>query len=99
MRVLSSLDLIILFIINRYDSTTGTFTVPSDGDGFYYFSVYLAIDGGAAFVFDVEVNGQLLCSVNSDLSESPSTDRDSATCSGITYVSEGNIYVRSQKNV
>ena len=32
--------LLILFIVYRYDSTTGTFTVPSGGDGFYYFSVY-----------------------------------------------------------
>ena len=29
-----------LFIVYRYDSKTGTFTVPSGGDGFYYFSVY-----------------------------------------------------------
>ena len=29
-----------LFIVYRYDSTTGTFTVPPGGDGFYYFSVY-----------------------------------------------------------
>ena len=29
-----------LFIVYRYNSTTGTFTVPPGGDGFYYFSVY-----------------------------------------------------------
>ena len=29
-----------LFIVYRYDSTTGTFTVPPGGDGFYYFYVY-----------------------------------------------------------
>ena len=29
-----------LFIVYRYYNTTGTFTVPSGGDGFYYFSVY-----------------------------------------------------------
>ena len=29
-----------LFIVYRYDSTTTTFTVPSGGAGFYYFSVY-----------------------------------------------------------
>ena len=29
-----------LFIVNRYDSTNGTFTVPPGGDGFYNFSVY-----------------------------------------------------------
>ena len=83
-----------LLAINRYDSTTGTFTVPSGGDGYYYFSVYLAIEGDAAVVFDVEVNGALLCSANSDLTESPATDRDSASCSGITYTSEGRIFTR-----
>ena len=29
-----------LFIVYRYDSTSGTFTVPPGGDGFYYFSIY-----------------------------------------------------------
>ena len=29
-----------LYIVYRYDNTTGSFTVPPGGDGFYYFSVY-----------------------------------------------------------
>ena len=33
-----------LFIIYRYDSTTGTFTAPPSGDGFYYFSFLLFTD-------------------------------------------------------
>ena len=29
-----------VIVVYRYNSTTGTFTVPPGGDGFYYFSVY-----------------------------------------------------------
>ena len=46
-----------LFIAYRYDSTTGTFTVPSSGDGFYYFSAFLTADGDEYVYFDVELNG------------------------------------------
>ena len=48
--------------IYRYDSSTGTFTVPPGGDGFYYFSVYLSINSIESAYFDVEVNEQRLCS-------------------------------------
>ena len=79
--------------------------MPSGGDGFYYFSVYLAINAGSIIiVFDVEVNGELLCSPNSDLTSSPVSDRESVSCSGVTYVSEGRIFTyhwmifRTRKN-
>ena len=42
-----------LNFIYRYDSTTGSFTVPSGGDGFYYFSVYLLVHNGEYSRFDI----------------------------------------------
>ena len=72
-----------------YDSTTGTFTVPPGGDGYYYFSVYLNADGDESSIFDVELNGERICTVRSDLTESPSTDWETTVCSGITYAVEG----------
>ena len=67
----------------RYDSTTGTFTVPPGGDGYYYFSVYLRVNGDEAGTFDVEINGELLCTAYSDLTESSSTDDQITSCSGV----------------
>ena len=77
------------FIINRYDSTTGTFTVPPGGDGFYYFSVFLTADGDEAAYFDIELNGELICSAISDLTESANTDPEITTCSGVLFALEG----------
>ena len=77
-----------LFIVYRYDSSTGTFTVPSGGDGFYYFSVYLRLNGAQSATFDILVNGGLICTAFSDLSLSPSGDSEAASCTGITFAAE-----------
>ena len=58
-----------LFIVYRYDSTTGTFTVPSGGDGFYYFSVYLWVRPDRAAYFEIELNGELICTAASDVND------------------------------
>ena len=44
--------------------------MPPGGAGYYYFSVFLTVDGDEAAYFDVELNGDLLCTVYGDLSES-----------------------------
>ena len=80
-----------LFTVYRYHSSTGTFTVPPGGDGFYYFSVYLLAHGAESAIFNVELNGELLCTNYSDLTESPSSDEQSTSCSGITYAAEGKL--------
>ena len=81
-----------LFIINRYDSTTGTYTVPPGGDGFYHFSVFLTVDGDILATFDMELNGELVCTVYSDLTESPSTDPEITTCNGVLFAVEGILF-------
>ena len=78
-----------LFIVYSYDSTNGTFTVPSGGDGFYYFSVYLRVHGDISLIFDVEINGDRICTIYSDLTESPGSDSEITLCSGVANVVEG----------
>ena len=82
-----------LFYIYRYDITTGTFTVPPGGDGFYYFSVYLRFYGDQSAGFEVEINGELLCTVAPDLTETDALDLYLASCSSVAYAAEG-IYIR-----
>ena len=82
-----------MLIIYRYDSTTGIFTVPPGGDGYYYFSVYFRVDGDISAAFEIEVNGELLCTAYSDLSESPNSDSQVMSCGGTAYTVEG-IYIK-----
>ena len=53
--------IILLFnLICRYDSSTGTFIVPSGGDGYYYFSIYFLGDDNEFGFFELEINGEFL---------------------------------------
>ena len=63
--------------------------MPPGGDGFYYFSSYMRTLGGKFANFDIEINGELICSVTADINDSSSGDREITSCSGATYASEG----------
>ena len=76
-----------LFIVYRYESTTGTFTVPPGGDGYYYFSVYLLVPTFEQAWFDIEINGEVLCTAFGDNDDI--LDYGQATCSAATYATEG----------
>ena len=76
-------------IIYRYNSTTGTFTVPTGGDGYYYFSVYFAIQGGHNGVFQLEINEQNICTAI--VYTLHTDDFGQSSCSGIIYVEEGKV--------
>ena len=78
-----------LFIVYRYDSSTGTFTVPSGGDGFYYFSAYLLGRNGELSNFDLQINGDQLCSIQLEQQET-SGDFLQSSCSATTYAAQGN---------
>ena len=72
--------------IFRYDSTTGTFTVPPGGDGYYYFSTYLYVVQGESGSFDIIINGEILCTAetyHSEYNDGP------AVCGGAIYMTEG----------
>ena len=62
--------------------------MPSGADGFYYFSVFLTINPERNGFFDVEINGELVCTVLGDQDES-SADYGSASCSGVVEAAEG----------
>ena len=62
--------------------------MPPGGDGFYYFSVYLLMNGGDWGRFDIEINGEVLCTVDGDKEETPG-DEGQGSCSTGTYAMEG----------
>ena len=76
-----------LLIVNRYDNTTGTCTVPPGGDRDYYFSVFLTVFGGKFGFFDVELNGDLICTVTSNLTQI--SEFETTSCNGSAYAVEG----------
>ena len=78
-----------MFLIGfRYNSTTGTFTVPPAGDGYYYFSTYLVVQPDEYGLFDIEINGDLLCTAWGEV-EDTTGDPGTATCSATTYIAQG----------
>ena len=62
--------------------------MPPGGDGFYYFSTYLLIFGDEYGLFEIFINGQLLCSAYAEQLQT-STDEGQPSCSAITYAAEG----------
>ena len=72
-------------IVFRYNSTTGIFTVPPGEDGFYYFSTFLMAQADDFCYFDLEINGERLCTAYSDMVE----DTSPITCSATTYATQG----------
>ena len=63
--------------------------MPPGGDGFYYFSMYFRMYGGISSGFNIEINGELICTAGPDLIESSSNDRHLLSCSGVVYAREG----------
>ena len=73
--------------IYRYDSSSGTFTVPPGGEGFYYFSVYLLWYYEEYGYFDIQINGEILCTVRFEQEET-FTDYPQSGCSAAIYTAE-----------
>ena len=60
--------------------------MPSGGDGYYYFSVYLLVQADEWGRFHIEIDGEKLCSTE----QFHSTDNyGQAACSGAAYIIEG----------
>ena len=78
-----------VMLFSRYDNTTGTFTVPPGGDGFYYFSVYLTTISSEYAYFDIEINGDRLCSAAADLTEISFGDEIVTSCNSVAQAVEG----------
>ena len=72
--------------------------MPSGGDGFYYFSVYLMVPGGEDGIFNLELNEEeLLCTVGIDKQDTTG-DESQASCSVVTFLSAGLLQSYSKKN-
>ena len=79
-------------IFFRYDETTGVFTVPSGGDGVYYFSTYLEVDYDEYGDFDMLLNDEIICTAVGDHSgQSGAGDYSQAMCSAIVNVMAGKL--------
>ena len=72
----------------RYDSSTGMFTVPPGGNGFYYFSTFLVVNHDEYGSFEIRINGEILCTAYTEQHDQ-SFDPGQAACSGAAYVTEG----------
>ena len=77
-----------LFIVYRYDSTTGMFTVSPGGDGYYYFFTHLTGSNGEFSIFDIQINGETLCAVIVEQEET-SGDVLQASCGAATLATQG----------
>ena len=73
--------------VYSYDITTGTFTVPTGGDGYYYFSTFFVVRLYEYARFDIKINGETLCTAYTD-QEIPSDDGQAA-CSAAVFAMEG----------
>ena len=81
-------NVIILSTVIRYDSTTGTFTVPPGGDGFYYFSAYLVVEDRESGVFDIELNDETICTAFAQQIDTLNNE-ENTSCNAAVYVTEG----------
>ena len=68
---------------------TGVFTVPHGGEGLYYFSTYFLVQSGEAAVFNMVVNGVIVCTAYGDENSNSGSDYPQATCSAVADVVEG----------
>ena len=87
MKNLSSSDL--LMLDSSYDSTTGVFTVPSGGDGVYYFSTSVRVDFGETGRFDMHVNDNDICTTWPDNTDNGTGDAATGSCSAVVDLVEG----------
>ena len=73
------------------------FTVPTGGDGLYYFSTHLVVWPGEVATFHILLNvGDMLCTAYGDHNNGDN-DHQTATCSAIVDVVEGSSsFVRDQ---
>ena len=61
--------------------------MPPGGDGFYYFSSYFHVTANEYALFDIQINGAVLCSAFTDQQEVGYHGQ--AACSAATYATEG----------
>ena len=81
-----------LFIVYRYDSTTGVFTVSPGGDGVYYFSVFVRVESGETGGFHIKVSDDVMCTTYPDHNSSGDLDYAPGSCSAVVDVIAGKMH-------
>ena len=74
-----------LFIVYRYNTTTGVFTVPAGKGGLYYFSASFVIEHSKFGEFEIQKKHQTLCSAYADARQA----HLQTSCSAVTSADEG----------
>ena len=62
--------------------------MPPGGDGFYYFSVFFFVQDGEWAHFDIQINGAVICTAQTEQTDTPGNDGQ-AVCSAAIYATEG----------
>ena len=65
--------------------------MPPCGDGFYYFSTYLVVEDGEFGRFDIQFNGESVCSAQATQTGT-TTDEITTSCSAIVDAMEVGSY-------
>ena len=63
------------------------FTVPRDGDGLYYFSVFVVVNATEYGFFDMELNDNIVCTV--EPIDDNGNNRVSSSCSAVVRATAG----------
>ena len=63
--------------------------MPPGGDGFYYFSAYFVVWYFEWAYFDIQINGELICTAFADRNSSDNADSGPTSCSATTLAVEG----------
>ena len=80
-------------LLCRYNSTTGTFTIPVGGDGFYYFTIHMTVWLYETSTFDLKINGQNICSAEYVLYHPTLPDISTGSCATITNATAGETFM------
>ena len=62
--------------------------MPPGGDGFYYFSMYFYVEPAKFGRFEIQLNGEVLCTGQADQTDTP-TDGGQTACSVAAQAMEG----------
>ena len=80
-----------LCLFFSYNNATGEFTVPSGGDGLYFFYINFFVDDTKITDFVVGLNGVTdLCYARADMNSDDVADNGTPTCGAVATVSAGN---------
>ncbi len=78
------------FCPQRYNKSTGAFTVPPGGAGLYYFSTHLSIQWGQHAAFHMKKNNdEAICKALGDNDNNGAGDAAQGFCSGLAQLEEG----------